>query len=399
MVTPIEMPKYGQQQDEGRIVCWRKQEGDPVQKGEVLVELESDKASFEFEAPAAGILRKIVAEEGAIVPVLSVIAVLTDNADEPFDMNSLTPSTLPAVTLPNEADATALSPSDVAPVQDPAISVRSSPAAKKLARTLGLDLATIRGTGPGGRIMREDVEQAAGVCEPPVQPASVAGKPLSRMRQAIGRKMSASKKTIPHFYVSIEIDMTDAEAWRKQLAAERGIELSVTDLLVKAVAVTLTKFPALNASIEGDDSVIVHAEANIGIAVGLEQGLLVPVIGGANDKSLTVLAKERAKIVAAARDGKVHGTAQATITLSNLGMFGVTSFISIINPPECAGLAVDAILGRVVPHGDPPVNVVRHVMQLWLSADHRLVDGMLAARFLQDLKHAMEDSELLERWL
>ena len=284
MVTPIEMPKYGQQQDEGRIVCWRKQEGDPVQKGEVLVELESDKASFEFEAPAAGILRKIVAEEGAIVPVLSVIAVLTDNADEPFDMNSLTPSTLPAVTLPNEADATALSPSDVAPVQDPAISVRSSPAAKKLARTLGLDLATIRGTGPGGRIMREDVEQAAGVCEPPVQPASVAGKPLSRMRQAIGRKMSASKKTIPHFYVSIEIDMTDAEAWRKQLAAERGIELSVTDLLVKAVAVTLTKFPALNASIEGDDSVIVHAEANIGIAVGLEQGLLVPVIGGANDK-------------------------------------------------------------------------------------------------------------------
>ncbi len=398
MVTPIVMPRYGQQQDEGTVVRWQKQEGDAVEIGDVLVEVETDKASFEYEAPAAGVLRKILAREGATVPVLSVIAVLTDSADEPFDMDSLPPTLSSDAATADDAGSSALRPSEGPGVKRAAASVRSSPVAKKLARTLGVDLTMVKGTGPGGRIVREDVEKAAAGGEPAAR-ERVAGKTLSRMRQAIGRQMSFSKKTIPHFYVCIEIDMTDAEDWRRQVAANRGVKLSVTDLLVKAVAVTLAKFPALNASIGDDGTVIEHADVNIGLAVGLEEGLLVPAIGSAGEKSLRALAEERSRIVAAARDGKLQGAARTTITLSNLGMFGVTSFISIVNPPECAGLAVGAILDRVVPHGDPPVQVVRQVVEVSLSADHRMVDGMLAARFLQELKQVLENVALLERWL
>ena len=393
MVTPIVMPKYGQQQDEGTVVRWQKQEGETVEKGDVLVELETDKASFEYEAPATGVLRKIVAQEGATVPVLSVIAVLTDRADEPFDMDSLPPILSSDAAPADAAGASAPRSSEASAVTRTAAGVKSSPVAKKLARTLGVDLISVKGTGPGGRIVRQDVEKAAAA------PERVGGRPLSRMRQAIGRQMSLSKKTIPHFYVSIEIDMTDAEVWRRKLVADRGMKTSVTDLLVKAVAVTLARFPALNASIEGDDTVIEHADVNIGLAVGLEQGLLVPVICSAGEKSLAAVAEERTRIVAAAQDGKLQGAARATITLSNLGMFGVTSFISIVNPPECAGLAVGAILDRVIPYGDPPARVVRQVVEVSLSADHRLVDGMLAARFLQELKQALENVELLETWL
>ncbi len=222
--------------------------------------------------------------------------------------------------------------------------------------------------------------------------------PMSRMRQAIGRAMSDSKRNIPHFYVSIEVDMTDAEAWRKRVASELGVKLSVTDLLVKAAAMTLLKYPALNASLDGD-GMIVHGGANIGLAVGIPDGLLVPVIGEAHAKSMSALAKDRAEAVEAARAGKLRGTAKATFTISNLGMFGVTSFIAIVNPPESAALAVGAILPQVRPVGEPLTIAVRQVMEVTLSADHRLADGMLAAQYLQDLKKSLESTETLQGWL
>ena len=391
------MPKYGLQQDEGTVIRWLKREGERVKTGEALLELETDKAVFEYESPEEGVLRKIVAGDGAKVPVLPVIAVLTVSVDEPLDVGV-------APAAPTAATATATETVPVASVETLAGGedrIKSSPAAKKLAKDLGVDLAAVKGTGPGGRITREDVEQAAAAKKTVPAPVAtpVAGRmPMSRMRQAIGRAMSDSKRNIPHFYVSIEVDMTDAEAWRKRVASELGVKLSVTDLLVKAAAMTLLKYPALNASLDGD-GMIVHGGANIGLAVGIPDGLLVPVIGEAHAKSMSALAKDRAEAVEAARAGKLRGTAKATFTISNLGMFGVTSFIAIVNPPESAALAVGAILPQVRPVGEPLTIAVRQVMEVTLSADHRLADGMLAAQYLQDLKKSLESTETLQGWL
>ncbi|MSS71361.1 MAG: 2-oxo acid dehydrogenase subunit E2 [Candidatus Latescibacteria bacterium] len=397
MVKPIVMPKYGLQQDQGTVIRWLKQEGERVKQGEALLELETDKAVFEYASPEAGVLRKIVVGDGTTVPVLSVIAVLTDSADEPFDAGAAGPA--PAVaTVASEAPPPT---PGAAPTAGGGDRIKSSPAAKKLAKDLGVDLAAVKGTGPGGRVTREDVEQAAAgrQAAPTAAPPPIAGRtPLSRMRQAIGRAMSESKRTIPHFYVATEVDMTDAEAWRRRVSSERGIKLSVTDVLVKAAAMTLAKYPALNASLDGD-AMVAHGGVHIGLAVGREDGLLVPVIGDVHAKSMTVLAKERAEVVEAARSGKLRGAAQATFTISNLGMFGVTSFIAIVNPPESAALAVGAILPQVRPFGEPLTIAVRQVMQVTLSADHRLADGMLAAQYLQDLKQNLERVETLQGWL
>ena len=361
MVKPIVMPKYGLQQDQGTVIRWLKGEGERVKRGEALLELETDKAVFEYESPEAGFVRKTPAASEA---------------------TPATPAAAPAVGGEDR--------------------IRSSPAAKKLAKDLGVDLATVKGTGPGGRITREDVEQAATARQAvsaAAAPTPAAGRrPLSRMRQAIGRAMSESKRNIPHFYVSAEVDMTDAEAWRRRVASERGVKLSVTDVLVKAAAMTLAKYPALNASLDGD-ATVAHGGVHVGLAVGMEDGLLVPVIADAHAKSMVVLARERAEAVEAARGGRLRGTAQATFTISNLGMFGVTSFIAIVNPPESAALAVGAILPQVRPFGEPLTIAVRQVMQVTLSADHRLTDGMLAAQYLQDLKRNLEGVETLEGWL
>ena len=396
MVKTIVMPKYGLQQDDGTVVRWLKNEGEKVEKGEGLVEVETDKAVFEYESPEAGVLRKILVKEGAVVPVLSVIAVVTDSPDEPVDVDVPVP-------VASEESGGISGPSPPAPVQTSPGGgrVKSSPAAKKLAKDLGVDLTTVEGTGPGGRITREDVEQAA--AKGPIPAGASPGPPesrtpLSRMRQAIGRAMSESKGTIPHFYVSVEVDMTDLEAWHKKAAEAQGIQLSVTDLLIKAAAEALKGFPSLNASLDGD-SMVIHEAVHIGLAVGTEEGLLVPVIPNVQTKSMIDLAKERADVVEAARSGKLKGSDRATFTISNLGMFGVKSFIAIINPPESAALAVGAIRSEVKPFGDQESFAVRRVMEITLSADHRLADGMLAASYLRELKKHLESVQTVEGWL
>ena len=395
MVKKIVMPKYGLQQDEGKVVRWLKNEGEKVEKGEGLVEVETDKAVFEYESPEAGVLRKILVTEGSVVPVLSVIAVVTDSPDEPVDVEVQAP-------VASEEPGAISGPSPPAPIQtSPAGRVKSSPAAKKLAKDLGVDLMTVVGTGPGGRITREDVEQAAAKGSLPAGASpgpSESRTPLSRMRQAIGQAMSESKGTIPHFYVSVEVDMTDLEAWRKKAAEAQGIQLSVTDLLIKAAAEALKGFPSLNASLDGD-SMVIHEAVHVGLAVGTEEGLLVPVIPNVQAKSMNDLAKERADVVEAARSGKLKGSDRATFTISNLGMFGVKSFIAIVNPPESAALAVGAIRSEVKPFGDQESFAVRRVMEITLSADHRLADGVLAASYLRELKKHLESVQTLEGWL
>ena len=387
MTKNIIMPKYGLQQDNGTVVEWRVKEGDHVNKGDILLDLETDKALFEYESPESGYIRKLVAQNGEEVPVLSVIAIITDEADEAIE--DLTPASTDSPTEePRQiADTAEREPALEAPTQR----IKRSPAARRRARELNIDLANIAGTGPGGRIVLADVELAAS--------AAPSSTTLSRMRQAIGRTMAYSKSTIPHFYVATEIDMTDAEIWRKNLAETDAIKLSVTDLFVKAAADALTQYPALNASLDGDTAVIVHDTVDIGLAVGTDDGLVVPVIPNADRAFLTDLADERGQRVEEARQGKMRGDASATFTISNLGMFGVTSFTAIVNPPEAAILAVGAAIARVVPIGDTMTIAVRQIAEVTLSADHRLVDGVVAAQFLQALKQNLQDTNKLESWL
>ncbi|MXX12006.1 MAG: 2-oxo acid dehydrogenase subunit E2 [Gemmatimonadetes bacterium] len=388
MTKNIIMPKYGLQQDNGTVVEWRVKEGDHVNKGDILLDLETDKALFEYESPESGYVRKLVAQNGEEVPVLSVIAIITDEADETIE--NLTPASTDSPTEePRQItdDTTEREPALEASTQR----IKRSPAARRRARELNIDLANIAGTGPGGRIVLADVELAAS--------AAPSSTTLSRMRQAIGRTMAYSKSTIPHFYVAIEIDMTDAEIWRKNLAETDAITLSVTDLFVKAAADALTQYPALNASLDGDTAVIVHDTVDIGLAVGTDDGLVVPVIPNADQAFLTDLADERGQRVEEARQGKLRGDASATFTISNLGMYGITSFTAIVNPPEAAILAVGAAIARVVPIGDTMTIAVRQIAEVTLSADHRLVDGVVAAQFLQALKQNLEDTNKLESWL
>ena len=387
MTKTIIMPKYGLQQDNGTVVEWRVKEGDHVNKGDILLDLETDKALFEYESPESGYVRKLVAQNGEEVPVLSVIAIITDEADEAID--DLTPV---STGTPTEETRQISDTAEREPVLEASTQrIKRSPAARHRARELNIDLATIAGTGPGGRIVLADVERAAS--------AAPSSATLSRMRQAIGKTMAYSKSTIPHFYVATEIDMTDAEIWRKNLAETDAIKLSVTDLFVKAAADALTQYPALNASLDGDTAVIVHDTVNIGLAVGTDDGLVVPVIPNADQAFLTDLADERAQRVDEARQGKMRGDASATFTISNLGMYGITSFTAIVNPPEAAILAVGAAIARVVPIGDTMTIAVRQIAEVTLSADHRLVDGVVAAQFLQALKQNLEDVNKLESWL
>ncbi len=389
MTKTIIMPKYGLQQDNGTVVEWRVKEGDHVNKGDILLDLETDKALFEYESPESGYVRKLVAQNGDEVPVLSVIAIITDEADEPID--DLTPVSTGSPT----EEARQISDTaerETGPVLEASTQrIKRSPAARHRARELNIDLATIAGTGPGGRIVLADVERAASAAPSPAT--------LSRMRQAIGRTMAYSKSTIPHFYVATEIDMTDAETWRKNLAETDAIKLSVTDLFVKAAADALTQYPALNASLDGDTAVIVHDTVDIGLAVGTDDGLVVPVIPNADQAFLTDLADERTQRVDEARQGKMRGDASATFTISNLGMYGITSFTAIVNPPEAAILAIGAAIARVVPIGDTMTIAVRQIAEVTLSADHRLIDGVVAAQFLQALKQNLEDINKLESWL
>jgi pyruvate dehydrogenase E2 component (dihydrolipoamide acetyltransferase) len=318
--------------------------------------------------------------------------VITEGPDESYDLDQL--SVDPGDAEPSAPGPAAAEPA-AAPVARSGGRVKASPAARKRARQLGVDLESVVGTGPGGRITTEDVEAASSGAAPAA--ATPAGPvPLSRIRKAIGKAMSTSKATIPHFYLDIDVDMTDAEIWRKEVGAG---ELSATDLVVKAAAQALAQMPGLNASLSGSDAVEVHTRVHIGLAVGTDEGLLVPVIEHANTKSLRVLAQERREIVEAARSGRMRSGERATFTVSNLGMFGVTSFTAVINPPEAAILALGAILPQVRAGDDGLSISIRRMMNATLSADHRLTDGVAGARFLAAFKAALESRETLEGWL
>ncbi len=393
--------------EEGTILCWRKEEGEEVKKGEILLEIETDKANIEVEAVEGGVLRKILCPAGTTVPVLAPIAILAGGAEDIAREAALAEAELHSLlsgkhspssgAVPEQAGASA--PADsashppVAEVLDQRPrEITASPAARKSARERGIELETLwPGTGPGGRILSTDVERAAGKAAP--QPAGgPARRPMSPMRRAIARNLITSKQTIPHFYMRLTVAAEPLSAFYRE--EKQKYSCTLNDILVLACARVIREFPAFRTRIE-DDELVEYPTANIGVAVGMEDGLRVPVLIAADRMSLRRVAAESRRIVDAAKQGKVEAMGQGVFTISNLGMYGVEEFAAIINPPEAALLAVGAIRDTVVAQ-DGAVRAER-VMTMTLSADHRIIDGLTAARFLNRLKAELEAPESLGR--
>lgn len=450
MPTDVLMPKMGYDMTEGRILRWIKSEGDAVRRGEPIAEIETDKVNIEIEAFAEGTLGAIVQPEGEMVAVGAKIATILgegesgNGAAQPAETKGAAPAAPPQETAPQQPSA-AQSPAraektpapgsgeggEAAPVTRhettgavPAPSavgngerLKVSPLARRLASERGIDLRQVRGSGPGGRIVREDIEafaqaQPAATAAPAAAPAerpaptrpappttSPAGaqrQPLTRMRSAIARRMVESKTTIPHFYVSAEIDMTEALRWRKELndAAAGEYKITVNDMVVKACAMALTKFPNLNASF-GGDHIALHPSIDISIAVALPEGLIAVVVREADQKSLGRIARETADMVGRAREGKLQPEefSGGTFTVSNLGPYDIETFIAIVTPPQTGALAVGSSRQKaVVVDGEI---VARDRMNATISADHRVTDGAEAARFVGEVRRLLEHPLLL----
>jgi len=415
-ITKVVMPKLSDAMETGKLLKWLKQEGDRVEGGEILAEIETDKADIELEAFGSGVLRKILVAPGTAVPVGATIAVIADPSEDitgflgppaegPVPQGG--PRAGEKATAARREPALALTPlqarADVVPPSPGR--VRASPLARKVAGASGVELTAITGSGPGGRIVRRDVEaylalggRPAPAARPAVlRPAAVAAGPeveersLSSMRKAIARRMAESKATVPHFYLTVEVKMDRAGALREELNRLEGLpKVSVTDLILKAAALALRAHPEINASFAGE-SIRVFNRVHLGIAVALADGLITPVLRECDAKSLTEIARAARDLTERARARKLRPQeiAGATFTVSNLGMYGIEEFGAIINPPEGAILAVGSVVEQPVVEGGQ-IQVGRR-MRLTLSCDHRVMDGAMGARFLQTLTRLLEE--------
>ena len=394
MASRVVMPKLTDTMEEGVLLAWKKREGDSVQAGDALAEIETDKAIMDLEAFASGILRKILVQDGAIVMSGTLIGVIGE-ADE-----DITSALTDQITAGPSASGEARTSEPPAAGPAPAIStspegtrVIASPRAKALAADRGIDLSTIIGTGPGGRIVEEDIVNA----QPTPTSKLPAGtdQPLSQMRKAIARATTQSKGPVPHFYLTSEIDMEQAERFRDQFKQNRTTHPSVTDLLIKTAAIALTRHPGINVSFTGQ-AIRRHARIDIGIAVGIDDGLITPVIRNCGAKSLDEIATESRTLIDRAREKRLQPQeyTDATFSISNLGMFDVENFIAVLIPPQAASIAVGSIRDSPVVK-DGAVKAGRR-MKVTLSCDHRALDGVQGAGFLKEFKRILEHpSELL----
>ena len=399
MATNVLMPQMGYDMREGTVVRWYKQEGETVNRGEVIADIETDKATVEFEAYTGGVLGRIVAAEGVAVPVGNLIAIITEPGEAVPE---------PAVAAPPAAaePAPAPTPEPAAVVAHPAAAppadgqVRASPIARRLARERGIDLALLTGTGPNGRVVEQDVldYQPAAETAPAPAAASAAATPadsrieLSRMRQTIARVTADSKSTAPHFYVTAEIDMGKAMALRRDVNDDASPEnrVSVNDLMVKACALALAAHPKFNSFFRGDH-LEVHGAMNIGIAIALETGLILPGVSNCESKTLLQIAAATKDLIDRANNGSLRNEeySSTTFSISNMGMFDVESFTAIIYPPHAAILAVGSVKEQpVVRDGQLAVG---QMMKATLSTDHRVADGAEAAMFLMEIKRVLEN--------
>jgi pyruvate dehydrogenase E2 component (dihydrolipoamide acetyltransferase) len=450
MADYIVMPKLGFDMREGVLNTWLKQVGDSVSKGEVVAEIESDKATLELESQVAGTLLHLLHQPGDVVPVGANMAIVGEQGEDIAAMTSgngaataaqqpkpaTAPEAAPPVPAPESPAKAQPAPAQAEGVEEeesyppapratqPAAQttapdasypsgVKATPVARRLAEERQIDLLQVTGSGPDGRVRKADVEAyaaapqptptAAPAPTPTPQPAAgaVAGPdsealPLTRLRQAIGRRMVESKTTVPHFYVTTEIDMAPALALRKQVNATLPDErkVSVNDMIVKAAALALRDFPNLNAAL-GDNQIIRHKRINIGSAVAIEGGLTTVVQKDTDISTLSKVAADNRAMIARAREGKVRpdDVEGGTFTVSNLGVFDVDSFVAIINPPEAAILAIGS--AREVPVVKDGQLAVGTRMKATISADHRVTDGAEAARYMQRLKELLENPMML----
>jgi pyruvate dehydrogenase E2 component (dihydrolipoamide acetyltransferase) len=403
VASEVILPRLGQGMESGTIVRWLKSEGDPVEKGEPLFELDTDKVTQEVEAEASGVLLKIVVPEGE-VPVGTAVAYVGEAGEE-------VPAAAGTGTQPQQEEAPREQvpvPSEPEPAGVPEAApvaatgnggrIKASPLARRIARERGIDLAALAGTGPEGRIVAEDVERAAVAPAPRAAPAaappgSVERVELSSLRRTIARRLTEAW-TVPAFQISMSADMTKTQELRALLVERYPEERpTVTDVLTKVCAIALMRHRAVNATFAGD-AIEIHPAANVGLAVATDRGLVVPVIAGADGRTVAEIAAVRADLVGRSRDAKLQAEdlEGGTFTISNLGMYGVEQFIAVLNPPQAAILAVGAIEDRPVAR-DGQV-VVRPMMTMTLTCDHRTIDGAVAADFLRTVKDFLEEPGL-----
>ncbi len=449
MTFEVTMPQMGADMTEGTLVRWLKQVGEHVERGEMLAEIETDKATVELEAFESGDVLKLLVGEGEEVPVGEVIALLGEPSEVVPDVQRMPPAETPARRVIDEEPVTASVPvaqesplkeAEMGPAPAPGRvpaevgagvqrtqaaaaggdgRVRISPVARRIATQHGLDISLITGSGPDGRILRRDVEAAAAgdsqapstaaprptvapqptAAQPPAaprpaqagQPAAVA-ESLSRMRQAIARRMTQSKQTQPHYYLTLDIDMTDAMAFREQInaAATERQRVSVNDLIVKACALAIERHPKFNAEFS-DGGLKMHPAINIDIGIALDEGLIAPALLDCGEKTLGRIAEESKDLIDRAKSGHLRADeySAGTFTITNLGAYGVETLIGIINPPQAAILGVGSVMPQPMVKGDEIV--VRKVMKVALSADHRVTDGAEGARFIKEIQGLLEN--------
>ena len=430
MATELKMPALSPTMEEGTLAKWLVKEGDEVKSGDILAEIETDKATMEFEAVDEGTIAKILVPEGTDgVKVGAPIAIL---AGEGEDVSATAPKADTAPAEPPKAAAAPAPKADEtpkaaaapaqAPVETPAAPpqpaatprtegdrVKASPLARRLAEAQGIDLNALQGSGPGGRIVRADVDAAVGKAPAaaPAAPTTAAATPapaavsteipheavkLSNMRKTIARRLTEAKQTIPHYYLTVDIQLDALLKLRSELnkgLESRGVKLSVNDLLIKALAVALIEVPTANVSFAGDQ-LIKYSRADISVAVAIPDGLITPIIVGADTKSLSVISKEMADLAARAREGKLqpHEYQGGTASISNLGMFGTKQFDAVINPPQGMILAVGA--GEKRPYVINDSLQIATVMSATGSFDHRAIDGAEGAKLMAAFKRLVE---------
>lgn len=385
-VIPILMPQAGQTMEEGTIIAWKVKQGDWIKAGQVILEIETDKATMEVEATDSGRLARILAQPGQVVPVKTPIAYLADtDADlEAFLASSGTDAPVEVKQgVPQTAAQGTPGPQTIpTPPSEPAERPKASPAARRIAKELGIDLANMPpGSGPGGRILSTDLQ---GI-KTPQRPAG-----LSRMRLAIAKNLLWSKQNIPHFYAKRVVDAQALMATYR--ASKHQYGCTINDFIVAATARALVQFPQFRGQFK-DNAIVQLDSINIGIAVGTDQGLVVPVLVDADKLDFGTLVQRVRRIIDNARQGKLEASGQGVLTITNLGMFGIEEFYAIINPPESAILAVGTVRdGTKIQQGHV---LPTQVMSLCLSVDHRVIDGVLAAQFLARLAELLEKPEVL----
>lgn len=407
MATEIRMPQLGLTMEEGTIAKWLKREGDKVSVGDLLVEITTDKLSNEIESEVDGYLLKIVAQEGEDIPVKGLIAIIGEEGEK-IDLAVDDKIEATKDELKVELTGIASKEEDKSAVTETG-RIKASPLAKKTAKDLKIDLRELTGTGPGGRIVQRDVLAAAEKKKsqpsieetiPAPQPVTVTEvpgdivKPLSNMRKVIGKRMQANKQIAPHVTITTEVNVDKTIALRNKLNAKNlEAKFSYTDILIKMSATALINYPVMNSSIT-EDSFIIHDRVNIGVAVALDEGLIVPVIRDADRKGLKAISAETKELIAKARENTLSPDEMsgATFTISNLGNYDVDGFTPVINLPEAAILGVGRIVRKPIVNENDEI-VPASMMVLSLSFDHRVVDGATAAEFLKKLKGYLEDPD------